>query len=54
MDKLEGGFMKEKISVVINGIVEYECSEMLDALKYAHENGIGKKVTFKIEKVNQC
>ena len=46
--------MKDKISVLIDGKCEFICYEMIEALSFAHENGIGKKVTFKIEKVSLC
>ena len=42
--------IKEKISVYVNGVKEFETDSMLDALTYVHECCMDCKVTLKTEK----
>lgn len=42
--------LKEKISVYVDGVLDSEFDNMLDALTYVHEKCINHKITFKTEK----
>lgn len=44
--------LKEKINVIVDGVLTKVCDTMMDALKYVHEHAVGHKVIFKCEKVN--
>ena len=41
----------DKISVIVDGVLEKEFNCMLDALAYVHNECCGHKVQFKTEKV---
>lgn len=44
--------LKDKISVFIDGKLEKVCNQMIDALAFVEEKGIGHKVMIKCEKEN--